>query len=84
MKKAVLILALGLAFSQVFSANEQTEIKQNQVATDTLKKDGIDPVCKMKVKARNTKTVVFEIVTYVFFSEICKKTFVANPKKYIK
>lgn len=84
MKKAVLILALGLAFSQVFSATEQTEIKQQKVVVDTLKKDGIDPICKMKVKAGNTKTVVFEKVTYGFCSESCKKTFAADPKKYIK
>ena len=84
MKKAVLILALALAFSQAFSANEQTEIKQQKAAVDTLKKDGIDPICKMKVKAGNTKTIVFEKVTYGFCSEICKKTFAADPKKYIK
>ena len=84
MKKAVLILPLGLAFLQAFSANVQTEIKQQKVAVDTLKKDGIDPICKMKVKAGNTKTVVFEKATYGFCSESCKKTFAANPKKYIK
>lgn len=84
MKKAVLILALGLVFSQVFSANVQTEIKQQKVTLDTLKKDGIDPICKMKVKAGNTKTIVFEKVTYGFCSESCKKSFAANPKKYIK
>ena len=84
MKKEVLFLALGLAFSQAFSANKQTEFKQNQAVIDTLKKDSIDPICKMKVKAGNTKTVVFEKVTYGFCSESCKKTFAANPKKYIK
>jgi YHS domain-containing protein len=84
MKKIVLIFALGMAFLQVYSANQQTEIKQQKEVTDTLKKDGIDPICKMKVKAGNTKTVVFEKITYGFCSESCKKTFSADPKKYIK
>lgn len=84
MKKAVLILTLGLSFSQAFSTNVQTKIKQQKVAVDTLKKAGIDPICKMKVKAGTKKTVVFEKVTYGFCSESCKKTFAADPKKYIK
>lgn len=84
MKKVVLILALGFAFLQVFSEIHKTELKQQPTITYTLKKDGIDPVCKMKVKAGNTKTVVFNKVTYGFCSESCKKTFVADPKKYLK
>lgn len=84
MKKITLIIALTFTCLQVFSLNSKIEVKQQQVLVDTLKKDGIDPVCKMKVKAGNTKTVVFNKVTYGFCSESCKKTFVADPKKYIK
>lgn len=84
MKKITLIIALTFTSLQVFSLNSKIEVKQQQVLVDTLKKDGIDPVCKMKVKAGNTKTVVFNKVTYGLCSESCKKTFVADPKKYIK
>lgn len=56
MKKVVLTIALGLSLLQVFGANQQTQIKQQKVVADTLKKDGIDPVCKMKVKAGTTRT----------------------------
>jgi YHS domain-containing protein len=84
MKKVVLILALGFLFLKVFSAKYETELQQQQTITDSLKKDGLDPVCKMKVKTGNTKTVVFNKVTYGFCSESCKKTFAADPKKYLK
>lgn len=83
MKKLGLTILVVFAFVQILKANYYTEIKQTMIA-DTLKTDGIDPVCKMKVKAGNTKTVVFEKITYWFCSEGCKKSFVANPKKYIK
>lgn len=84
MKKLGLTIAMIFVSVQILSANNHIKIKQNQIATDTLKKDGIDPVCKMKVKTGNTKTVVFEKITYGFCSEGCKKAFAANPKKYIK
>jgi YHS domain-containing protein len=84
MKKLGLTIAMIFVSAQILSANHYTELKQTRVVTDTLKADGIDPVCKMKIKAGNTKTVVFNKVTYGFCSESCKKTFVADPKKYIK
>lgn len=84
MKKLGLTIAMIFVSAQILSANNHIKIKQTQLTTDTLKKDGIDPICKMKVKAGNTKTVVFKKITYGFCSDGCKKTFVANPKKYIK
>jgi YHS domain-containing protein len=84
MKKILFVLGLSLAFIQFINASNLTETQQKIAVSDTLKKDGIDPICKMKVKAGNTKTVVFEKLTYGFCSESCKKEFVANPKKYIK
>lgn len=83
MKKTLLTLGLSLAFIQFINASNLTETQQKIAVIDTLKKDGIDPICKMKVKAGNTKIVVFKKVTYGFCSEGCKKTFAANPKKYI-
>jgi YHS domain-containing protein len=84
MKKILFTIGLSLAFIQFINASNLTETQQKIAVSDTLKKDGIDPICKMKVKAGNTKTVVFEKTTYGFCSESCKKTFAADPKKYIK
>ena len=84
MKKLGLTIAMIFVSAQILSANNHIEIKQNQVVADTLKSESIDPVCTMKIKASNTKTVVFNKVTYGFCSESCKKTFKAKPKKYIK
>ena len=84
MKKIGLTLAIIFALALILRANPHTEIKYNKVFADTLKVDGIDPVCKMKVKAGNTKTVVFKKTTYGFCSESCKKSFLTAPKKYIK
>ncbi len=84
MKKLGLTTAMIFVSAQILSANNYIEIKQNQVVADTLKSESIDPVCKMKVKAGNTKTVVFKKITYGFCSESCKKSFLAAPTKYIK
>ena len=84
MKKLLFIFILAFSFTQIVSENYSTEIKRIQVNTDTLKVDGIDPVCKMKVKAGNTRTVVYKKATYGFCSESCKKSFEANPKNIIK
>ncbi|MBE9600711.1 YHS domain-containing protein [Pedobacter sp. MC2016-24] len=51
---------------------------------DTLRKDDIDPVCKMKVKAGITRTHVHYKTVYGFCSEGCKKSFVKQPEKYLK
>ncbi|MBY0245599.1 MAG: YHS domain-containing protein, partial [Sphingobacteriaceae bacterium] len=52
--------------------------------SEPLKKDGIDPICQMKVKAGNTNTFYFNKVNYGFCSDNCKKRFAAEPRKYIK
>ncbi|RZK91808.1 MAG: YHS domain-containing protein, partial [Pedobacter sp.] len=71
--------------TQISKANKPVNPYAKQaIHADTLKKDGIDPICKMKVKAGTTKTVVFDKVTYGFCSESCKKTFSQSPTKYLK
>lgn len=75
MKKIGLTLMLAFAFAQVLNAQNQPE---------TAKTVHVDLVCKMKVKAKNAKTETIDQVTYYFCSESCKKSFAANPKKYIK
>lgn len=71
---------IAIASIATLKANE----KPTTLLTDTLKKDGIDPVCKMKVKAGSTKTVVYNKIVYGFCSESCKQKFVKEPSKYIK
>jgi len=76
---AVMMIALASRADAVPAKTAGFEEKQ-----DTLKKDGIDPVCAMKVKAGNTRTIRFEEKLFGFCSESCKKKFVAEPRKYIK
>lgn len=84
MKKILIIIAL---FTTVFQLTKASVLapsgNKTTILTDTLKRDGIDPVCKMKVKAGNTKTVVFEKITYGFCSQSCKNTFNKTPGKYV-
>lgn len=60
------------------------EYQQQEKPVDTLKKDSIDPVCGMKVKAGSTRTSTFEKVVYGFCAESCKKKFEMEPTKYLK
>ena len=85
MNKLLIAASLFFATATVADASRLPKLAQTKpLATDTLKKDGIDPICKMKVKAGNTRTSTVDKLTYGFCSESCKKTFNANPKKYIK
>lgn len=85
MKKILIIITVITTVFQLAKASVLSRpCNKEIILTDTLKKDGIDPVCKMKVKAGNTKTVVFEKITYGFCSETCKKTFSQTPSKYVK
>ncbi len=85
MNKVLIAASLFFATAAVANANNLPKLAQTKpLGTDTLKKDGIDPICKMKVKAGSTRTSKFDKVTYGFCSESCKKTFNTNPKKYVK
>lgn len=85
MTKLLIVASLCFATAAVENATNLPTLEQTKpLSTDTLKKDGIDPICKMKVKAGNTRTSTVDKVTYGFCSESCKKTFNANPKKYTK
>lgn len=82
MKKIIYLLVVILLLSMAAAkANEKMMVVTLQ--TDTLKKDATDPVCKMKVKAGNTRTAIYQKTVYGFCSEGCKNKFVAEPKKYI-
>jgi YHS domain-containing protein len=80
MKKIILMLALGLPFIGIFHAVSQT---QNPVEVKSVV---VDPVCKMKInpKAKTTLNHEHEKVNYSFCSDVCKKSFIKKPEKYIK
>ncbi len=45
----------------------------------------VDPVCKMDVDEKSAKyTTQYKGKTYYFCAPGCKKTFEANPEKYVK
>jgi YHS domain-containing protein len=69
-------IIIVLVISGTVPANTNSIRSTKEVGIDTLKKDGIDPVCKMKVKAGNTKTHVQDKIIYGFCSDACKKMFV--------
>ncbi|WP_199141429.1 YHS domain-containing protein [Pedobacter sp. ASV12] len=85
MKIGLIVLGVlgGTAFYSGLSARNIESARMAQ-QTDTLKKEGKDPVCGMKVPAGTAKTIVYEKVTYGFCSEGCKKKFAEKPGKYIK
>ncbi|MDH7564391.1 MAG: YHS domain-containing protein [Candidatus Bathyarchaeota archaeon] len=44
-----------------------------------------DPVCKMDVDEKTAKhKTLYKGKTYYFCAASCKKTFEANPEKYVK
>ncbi len=48
-------------------------------------KCNVDPVCNMDLTAEHGKFAYdFEEETYYFCSELCKKSFVANPAQYVQ
>ncbi|WP_316803433.1 YHS domain-containing protein [Pedobacter nototheniae] len=84
MKRLIITTLIALVAMLTLKATENHFTNPDTPLTDTLKKEGIDPVCKMKVKAGSTKTVVYNKVVYGFCSESCKQKFVKEPVKYTK
>ena len=66
--------------------NDKGSLAMETIETSkTLKKSVIDPVCGMKVEPTRTHLLVYhEGCTYYFCAESCRKSFEANPKKYLK
>jgi YHS domain-containing protein len=84
MKKIISTTCFVLAMMNANAQISATNAKTKALLANTTKKDRIDPVCKMKVKADSKVTSTFEKVTYSFCAETCKKRFDTDPKKYIK
>lgn len=84
MKKIEIIFILLFVFTQMQSANAITDHKQT--TPENQKKEQKDPVCKMKInpKSKTTLNYEHEKVEYAFCSEVCKKSFIKQPSKYIK
>ena len=76
-------LVLSLTFSVCYGSPKDGLTKCVLVA-DTLKKDSVDPVCKMKVKTGTTRTHTYNNVVYGFCAESCRKSFIKKPEKYLK
>jgi YHS domain-containing protein len=49
-----------------------------------LEKDGIDPVCLMKVKKGTNLVSIHKGKEYGFCSKMCQEQFDKKPKKFIK
>jgi YHS domain-containing protein len=79
---AVILMGL-IAFGIKSNANSKID-KQRSVVADSVQKKVVDPVCKMKIKPIDAKTIIYDKVTYLFCSESCKQKFIAEPVKYVK
>ena len=53
--------------------------------TTSTKYNLVDPVCQIEVaKGSKAPSYVFKSETYYFCADSCRKTFMANPEKYLK
>lgn len=81
--KNILITLASLGLLSMGSINLSVNNRQEE-KVDTLKRESKDLVCGMKVKAGTIRTFNHEKVVYGFCSDVCKKKFVAEPKKYVR
>lgn len=89
MKKVLTIIALCSSFSlcaQTHDHNKMTASMKQAPAkqSEPLKEDGIDPVCKMKIKKGEKRTVLYNGKQYGFCADYCKEKFEEKPTKFIK
>lgn len=79
MKKVILAISI-LVSMQVVAFQKDPEKKK----TETLAKNGNDPVCKMPVKKGTKLVSVHKDHQYGFCSKMCKETFDKQPEKFVK
>jgi YHS domain-containing protein len=79
MKRVILIFSVLVSIQAIaFQQNPKKE------KTETLAKNGTDPVCKMTVK-KGTKLVSnLKEKQYGFCSKMCKESFDKHPEKFVK
>lgn len=87
MKIVLIIIALSstlnLCAQKEHKQHEPQKIEANVNQSEVLKKAGIDPVCKMKVKKGSKITHTHKGQQYGFCNEYCREVFLENPDKYI-
>ena len=81
MKKVILsaMVLVSIACMATFAQQEPEKPK-----TETLAKNGIDPVCKMPVKKGIKLVSTHKEKQYGFCSKMCKEIFDKNPEKFTK
>lgn len=76
-----LILAISILAS-IQALGFQQEPKKEK--SETLAKNGTDPVCKMTVKKGTKLVSTHKEKQYGFCSKMCKDSFDKNPEKFVK
>lgn len=76
-----LILAISILVSIQTLAFQQDPKKEK---TETLAKNGTDPVCKMTVKKGTKLVSIHKEKQFGFCSKMCKDSFDKNPEKFVK
>jgi YHS domain-containing protein len=79
MKKTLLIISLLVSISAI--ALQQDPKKEK---SETLAKNGTDPVCKMTVKKGTKLVSTHKEQQYGFCSKMCKESFDKHPDKFVK
>ena len=79
MKKIILVIGVLISIQAI---GFQQEPKQQK--TETLAKNGTDPVCKMTVKKGTKLVSTHKEKQYGFCSKMCKDQFDKHPEKFVK
>ena len=79
MKKLILVISI-LSIIQVVAFQQDPKKEK----TETLAKNGTDPVCKMTVKKGTKLVSTHKEKQYGFCSKMCKESFDKHPEKFVK
>jgi YHS domain-containing protein len=79
MKRVILVVSILVSIQAI--AFQQDPKKEK---TETLVKNGIDPVCKMSVKKGTKLISTHKGQQYGFCSKMCKESFDKHPDKFVK
>jgi YHS domain-containing protein len=79
MKRVILVISILVNIQAI--AFQQEPKKEN---SETLAKNGTDPVCKMTVKKGTKLVSTHKEKQYGFCSKMCKESFDKHPDKFVK
>lgn len=68
----------------VFCQEKTQEPAKKETKSTELQKDGIDPICGMKVKKGSKLVAIHKDHQYGFCSKSCQERFTKDPEKYVK